>query len=423
MKKSRKTKFLSLSFLLIALCSNTSGTTGDDDIKNYIKGDCESVADFIEGNLSYFVSEYNKENEIYWLASGIEDRKTIVDVTDGSDAVYLDFDGDNGYAVIGNDYNFLDFSQTGDLEYLKKIDNILFSEYDGFVYETDTGYACYNTEYGDENFWSEIELKKRYNGQDSEGSGMIRNSDDYIHDRYGNDFYLDTDKRLRNYENVQQNTYSLYYDKNGLGEGNCTLSAMFGIMRYLRDNKGMSSLPSETMVAHPENDSFYDDLIGKGYTTKENKNFPLLYEAIREAAKDYKYTAESKAWTSINMANIYMDVMNKCGYSNNMYYRYAYLILTWTFESQVKKEIDLGFPTMWNTAKGQYGAHSMVVNGYKIYSKTHRLWFITWKENKKLMSLNDNWGETDVYMDFDAYSRKECFGTFLQVRNYTFRHR
>ncbi len=420
MKKSRKQKFLGLSFLLIALCSNTSGTTGDDNIKNYIKGDCESVADFIEGNLSSFVSEYNKENEIHWLASGIEDRKTIVDVTDGSDAVYLDFDGDNGYAVIGNDYNFLDFSQTGDLEYLKKIDNILFSEYDGFVYETDTGYACYDTEYGDENFWSEIELKKIYSGQDSEGSGMIRNSDDYIHDRYGNDFYLDTDKRLRNYENVQQKNYSLYYDKNGVGEGNCTLSAMFGIMRYLRDNKGMSSLPSETMVAHPEDDSFYDDLIGNGYTTRENKDFPLLYETIREAAKGFGYTCESSAWTSINMANVYMNAMNKSGYYTNVFYRYAYLVLTWSYESQVIREINYGYPTMWNTAIGQYDAHSMVVNGYRIYAKIRKIWFFTLKEQKVLASLNDNWGDTDVYMDCDAFRKNECLMTFLQVRNYAF---
>ncbi len=419
MKKSRKTKFLSLSFLLIALCSNESGTT-DDDIKNYIKGDCESVADFIEGNLSYFVSEYNKENEIHWLASGIEDRKTITDVTDGSDAVYLDFDGDNGYAVIGNDYNFLDFSQTGDLEYLKKIDNILFSEYDGFVYETDTGYGCYDIEYGDEDFWREIELKKQYSGQDSEGSGMIRNSDDYIHDRYGTDFYLEKDKRLRNYENVQQNTYSLYYDENGVGEGSCTLSAMFGIMQYLRDHKGMSKLPSETIVAHPENDSFYDDLIEKGYTTKDRKNFPLLYETIRDAAKDFGYTSESTAWTSINMANIYMNTMNKLGYDNNIFCRYAYLVLTWSYESQVIREIDYGYPTMWNTARGQYDAHSMVVDGYRIYTKVRKIWFFTLKEQKLLASLNDNWGKTDVYMDCEAYRKNERLMTFLQVRNYTF---
>ncbi len=415
--KNKKTKFLSLSLFLIALCSNTSGTTSDDDIRNYIKGDCESVADFIEGNLSYIVSEYNKENEIHWLASSIEDRKTILDVTDGSNAVYLDFDGDNGYAVIGNDYNFLDFSLSGDLDYLKKLDDILFSEYDCFVYETDTGYACYDIEYGDADFWNKIELKKKYNGQDSEGSGMISNSDDYIHDRYGNDFNLEKEKRL-NYKNVIQNKYS-FYAKNGLSEGNCTLSAMFGIMQYLRDNKGMTKLPSENVMVYPEDDSFHEDLIEQGYTA-DKKDVPLLYETIRDDAKDFGYTCESTAWTSINMANIYMNVMNKLGYDTNVFNRYAYLVLTWSYKSQVINDIDLGYPTMWNTARGQYGAHSMVVNGYKIYTKVNKIWFFTWKEQKLLASLNDNWHNEDYYMDCDAFRRDERYMTFLQVRNYTF---
>lgn len=72
------------------------------------------------------------------------------------------------------------------------------------------------------------------------------------------------------------------------------------------------------------------------------------------------------------MANIYMDTMNDLGYTNYIYSRYAYLVLTWSFTTQFKREINQGFPTMWNTAGGHYGAHSMVVNGYQRYLKKTR---------------------------------------------------
>ncbi len=115
------------------------------------------------------------------------------------------------------------------------------------------------------------------------------------------------------------------------------------------------------------------------------------------------------------MQNIYRNVMKNYGYSNFP----AQLILIWSFDSQVKKEIDLGYPTIWNTARGQYGAHSMVVIGYKRYYKQHKIWFIKWKEYKNLMILNDNWSTTETYFDLDAYGWNlfhEGFGTFLRVR-------
>ena len=76
---------------------------------------------------------------------------------------------------------------------------------------------------------------------------------------------------------------------------------------------------------------------------------------------------------------------------------------------------------MWNTARGQYGAHSMVVKGYKRYYKNCSIWFIKWKEYKSLMTLNDNWNDGDMYFDLDAYGSNifnEGFGTFLRVREY-----
>lgn len=81
---------------------------------------------------------------------------------------------------------------------------------------------------------------------------------------------------------------------------------------------------------------------------------------------------------------------------------------------------------MWNTARGQYGSHSMVVKGYQQFYKDHKVWFIKWREYKNLMILNDNWKTPvagDRYFDLDAYGWNlggEGFGTFLKVRDYSF---
>lgn len=295
----------SIVLLLVAILSSTGvKDVTETNIEDYLEKDCESVSDFIESNFSTFVSKYNEATEDEWKASSVECRKPVINVTNNTSAVYLDFDVDNGYAVVGNDYDFLDFSQSGDLEYLKDLEVVLFSEYDGFVYETKNGFARYDVTYADEEYWNDVELGRYYTGQKQdkgEGAGRITNPDAYIKDRYGSGFSLETNKRLTGYKNVTQNSYN-NYTKDGKGEGNCTLSAMLGIMQYLRDYKGMSKLPSTTIAIDPTKDSFY-------------------------------------------------------------------------------------------------------------------------KEYKNLMSLNDNWDSADIYFDLDAYADNlwnEAFGTFVQVRNYTY---
>ena len=416
MKKTVKLRCscFSIIFLLISVLSfNGIKSVTENDIGNYVAKDCESVSDFIEDNVTAFVSEFNSNTDEKWCATTVESRKPVINVTDNTSAVYLDFDGDNGYAVVGNDYDFLDFSIKGDLEYLKDLDIILFSEYDGFVYQTEYGFARFDVTYADEEYWNNVAIGRYYAGQKDykgEGSGFITEPDKYIKDRYGSDYTLETSKRLWGYADVKQNKYSIYW-KDDHGEGNCTLSAMFGIMRYMRDYKGMNQLPRTDTIIKAENDSFYRELLNQGYYVNESKKtVPSIYETIRNKSIYYGYQADSNFWISANMANIYNDVMDTYG-----------LVLTWSFESQVKKEIDAGYPTMWNTARGQYGAHSMVVKGYKRYYKDCSIWFIKWKEYKSLMTLNDNWNDGDMYFDLDAYGSNifnEGFGTFLRVREY-----
>lgn len=148
---------------------------------------------------------------------------------------------------------------------------------------------------------------------------------------------------------------------------------------------------------------------------------PEIYAKIREKAMNYGYTTKSNFWTSLNMAEFGNDTLEDYGYS--MCYtnqRYVHLFLIWTFTYQVQKNIDEGYPVMWNQLYGNYKKHSMVVKGYTTYKKECRFWFFTWTKYIHFMEMNDNWHSTGTttYIDFDAFITHEAFGTFVDVKDY-----
>ncbi|MGN0814552.1 MAG: hypothetical protein ACI4MH_04885 [Candidatus Coproplasma sp.] len=200
-------------------------------------------------------------------------------------------------------------------------------------------------------------------------------------------------------------------------EGNCTLSAFYGIFQYLRDNKNLNNLPTANVTVNTSGDSF-----STGHTVSRT-SVPEIYAKIRENAMNYGYTVESSAWTSVTMARWGNEALASLGYKSDWYNSYVYMYLTWTFNGQVVKNIDAGYPVMWNQARGNYSNHSMVVKGYKTYKKDHKIWFIKWSESKHFMEMNDNWRSTGAttYIDFDGYSFDlihEGFGTFVVVKDY-----
>ncbi|MDE6082475.1 MAG: hypothetical protein K2F52_01195 [Malacoplasma sp.] len=418
-----------ITSILVSMLSGM-GISGvnESNIQYHVAPDCVSTSDFIENNFQAFVSSYNEgveDRNLHLNATYVESKKSVTNIDDNSQAIYLDFNDDNGYALIGNNYLILDFATTGDLYYLKDVDNILFTQTDGFVYETEFGYARYDFEYPTEKDLANTKFNRAYNGQDSYGSGKITNPDSYIKDRYGSGF-SSYEVKLKDYQNVVQNSYSIYWNrKTGFGEGNCTLSAMFGVMQYFRDHKSMKKLPTGEIKIIPENDYFYKSAIKDYYVHESIKeNIPKIYAKIRENAIKFGYTTESTVISSLNMANIFTNTMRDFGYSTKTFQKYANMIIFWSFGWQVKAEIDAGYPTIWNTLGGQYGAHSLVVKGYRQFYRDRWFLFFKWREYKNLMIVNDNHKFTDSYFDLDAYGRNlfggEGLGTFLKVRNYAY---
>lgn len=409
-------------FSILALIISVLSITGIDDVDdsnviNYISKNSKDVSDFIEDNLDTFVSEYNSVSENTWLATKIEDKKSVIDINSYEEYMYLDFDGTNGYALVGNDYDFLEFSTEGDLDFTKKVDKLYWSSFDGFVYLENGQYIRYNTKYLNED--DLINQSFNYSGkvddEYSDGSDVISNIPEYLKSRYGSGWYYDSknSKSLNNYQNVYQNEYAIY----DYGEGNCTLSAFYGIFRYLRDNKNLKKLPKGDVEIDPTKDSF-----NKGHVVS-NTIVPEIYAKIRENAMNYNYTVESNFWTSATMARWGNEALGSMGYKSDWYNSYVYMNLTWTFNNEVVKNIDSGYPVMWNQTRGNYSNHSMVVKGYKTYKKDHKVWFVKWSESKHFMEMNDNWDFTgySTYIDFDGYSSDlihEGFGSFVIVKDY-----
>ena len=69
-----------------------------------------------------------------------------------------------------------------------------------------------------------------------------------------------------------------------------------------------------------------------------------------------------------------------------------------------KNEIDNGWPLMWSTSTNTYGAHTMAVAGYRIYSKEEGWWIFKEKKYKNLAEIRDGWVENPRYFDFSAYT-------------------
>ncbi|MDE5767603.1 MAG: hypothetical protein K2H56_03565, partial [Malacoplasma sp.] len=294
---------------------------------------------------------------------------------------------------------------------------------DGFVYETEFGYARYDFKYPTEKDLENVEFGgsfRKYNGQKKLGSGQIEKPDDYIKDRYGFGYKKGKEVILKNFQNVLQSKYSIYTNrKTGYREGNCVLSSMYGVMQYFRDNKSTTKLPYGNIVINPENDYFYKSIIKDFYV--ENETIPKIYAVIRENAKKFGYTTQASVLSSLNMANIFTNTMRSFGYSTKIFQKYANMVLFWSFGSQVKAEIDAGYPTIWNPIISQYGQpHSLIVKGYLQYYKEKSFLFFKWKEYKSLMVVSDNWDERNLYFDLTAFGQFERLGVFLKVRNYAY---
>lgn len=85
-------------------------------------------------------------------------------------------------------------------------------------------------------------------------------------------------------------------------------------------------------------------------------------------------------------------------------------ILGGKFKNQVIKEIDKGYPTIFNlNFHSVYKNHSVVVTGYRVYKKSKNILGFKLTKKKYIMEISDNWNYDAVYLDYTAYKGMHSF--------------
>ncbi|MBQ2901514.1 MAG: hypothetical protein IJE49_06650 [Agathobacter sp.] len=417
-------KIIALILAAITTVNGTSsGVINEANIHEYVASDCESVAEFIIDNLEFFADEYNKEVQdeaLKFEATSCEKMIPVYVVSTDQEGLYVDFNDNNGYMIIVDDYSVQAFETKGDLEYLKELKYTYYSIYDGFLYLGEDGnYLPFEF-----NRMSESDLEdyireglgKSYNGQSDGTDGCIYSPDAYVKDRYGSGYVVKSggSKSLNKYEYMEQWDLTIYYKLTDTGkrsEENCVLSSCYSLLNYLQLTGKCSnlSMSSSKTNYYATKDSFYAKYKNRSdYEVETPKSLPNLYLAVRQYAID-NYGYEVSALNPFDIGDIIKGVAKQYGYNLT-----TKDIIVWTYEDQVVKEINGGNPIIWNMANStSYGPHSTVVTGYRTYTKTTTVLGINFYSYVQLMQLNDNWENEARYFDFTNYL---AIGSFTQVR-------
>lgn len=263
------------------------------------------VSDFIEKNIARFVDEYNMVTGGKWMATKVEDKFAIIVQQKGEkeEAVFMDFDNDNGYAVIGEDYKLYDLQTSGESPYKgKTFDKCYYSVKGEYFYTQGELMWSVNSENNTEEsfIYEETQVGKHYAGQvdGATSCGCITNLDQYVQDKYGNSWKLSNSRSL-DMKGYDQYDLSCYIEQeleagkvsNTYSEGNCWVVAPYTILQYMADSK-WSNVPksSEQRVAYdPFQEEteiyslFFDDKEG----TKNNSDL-LGYDSDGNAVYRYK---------------------------------------------------------------------------------------------------------------------------------------
>lgn len=417
----------------------------ESNIGDYVAADSISVADFIEGNFDRFVTEYNvyaqesaEENEgvannsdlsATWQASYIENRYiiTIEECGETYDGVFFDFDADNGYAVVGNDYKFLDFAATGNSPYDGiSSESYYFSAVSGYYYLSNGEYVSVdNDNNADSNFIYENIASKHYDGQETneKGCGKIISTDKYVKSKYGSGWKLGSNKSLsmKGYDQWDLSCYCQNKVKSTgvtrYSEGNCWAVSAFHVLQYMADNKWKKMPQSTSVTAYnpsvdePNIYSRYFDSSGNNKTKllsgttyqfelarSAPMDFPTLYTEIRKHINS-KYKQINDGGSIFATSEIIEYIAKKYGYRVN-----AQEHVFWgLYADQGTKKINSGYPLLWSTSNDTYSSHTMAVCGYKYYSKTSGWWIFKITRYKLFYELRDGHEADPRFYDMSGH--------------------
>ena len=431
--------FFGLIGFLFEVIAQINPISAKTDDSSFMKNDCNRVANFLYDNFPLVVSKYNSETKSSWKATYIEKKLDIV-IKEGANetkGIFLDFDDNNGFAVIGDNYTFYNITIFGESPF-KNISAACYyySSITGFYYSINGQFLSADKSSNTvDNFASNYSFSsKHYRGQETNavGCGKITDCNEYVKDKYGDGWSLEKSKRL-NMTGYNQFDLSCYIEhqikKNDAGvevlwnysEGNCWAVSAYTLLQYLAKTK-WSRMPSESdyISYKPSNEekflySKYYDSSGNNTTKKlyyengtfcsyqfecrqETFSFPRLYTDVRSLMNS-KYKKISSG-TINESSSIIERIAEKYEYTVD-----AVENLMWkVFASGSEIILDQGGPLLWSTSNDTYGSHTMAVCGYRLYSKTTGWWIFQNKENKLFYEIKDGHTTDSRFFDISGYS-------------------
>lgn len=371
----------------------------------------EKCVEFIEENFAKVVSEYNlahSEDGVLCTATSIEGRARVYITDLGRYGIYLDFDGNNGYLLVTENYHLYEFEPIGDLPYLKNVDFAYYSSFDGFLYKDDTTgileryehvdnsnefYGCYNQM----GAVSDHEGLISAVGQDSEG--YIYDIDSYVADVYPEYEYVGRYISM-NYQWIYQQDTSIFYQTTDFGqytEGNCVINATYSMMNdwYTRKSR-FSWLPYGTIDY--SNSCTSDPLYGtygtgvfQGWSVRSHTeliNMPVLYMELRSYAIEYGYLPD-QGMQSPYIIDMVERVGSVRGHTLNM-------LSSSSFNEDVIYSLDTDQTCILVVSGSDiYGNHAMGLYGYVEYEYTTGWWIFSKTKTKYFYVVDDGYSYKD----------------------------
>lgn len=401
-------------------------------INQYLSDTPLEVTNYVNQNFDYFVDAYNESECGNWNASYIEDYFpiTISYLGDKLEGYFWDFDGENGYAVLGNNFQFHDFSISGESPYKDYDSNNYFYSNGLYYYMKNDEYYSTNDQLNTDDCYS-VMCGGGYSGQEknASGCGKIINTDSYVNDRYSNEYKLVKNKSL-NMKGYTQYNLSAYEHRKIINddvayysEGNCWAVSAYIVLQYLQENKWKSMPSANTtfnyMISACE-PKIYSNFYEEQHRGYKNISGSLSYDnntkSIYRVAQKSSFLYFPSLWADVRKfcnerwgkiddgtifetSEIIEKIASKYGYNVD-----AKEHMAWGsyMDSGVSK-IESGLPIIWSTASGTYGSHTMAVCGYKYYEKKSSWWIFSNTSTVLFYELRDGYVAQPRYYDMSAY--------------------
>ena len=403
-----------LSFLTVGAIVASLGLVSVDNTKNvtsdsYSLEQLSAVANAIDE--SFNVTGFEKK-----LSVSIEESDL--------NATLYDFNDDEGYMLLGDNYQIFDFKAGVDLlpEY-KYCDDLVFNN----VSKTYKNAESNKTSNVDLTGERQEDIKNEKNGASySHGEGKIES---YELQSYLNEYFsgstLDSYYSVSMRRNLQYDI-SIYY-KGTSSEGNCWLCASYtGLSHLMFDSVYSTSMyggfksKKNTVIYNPKTQELntYNFAKSKNYTPCDGasgnpsmKSVTTLYRDLRKKSLSYDYKAPIEGLTIDNTVKAINNTMKDYGCSIRAVKDTNYNAYTGT--EAFKDYFRAGKVALFDTDGGTYGQHLMAVSGFRHYRREKQFLFWSYTEWKTFLEVGDGHSTSVRYFDITRYFQDMRSGSFI----------